>query len=767
MANYRKVSTFQDYQEMLEEAQNCEYAAYDTETTSLNPRKGKIIGISISTEFNSGWYLPVYNYAPKKDKLEEAFYVDPSDKSISVSGFVLAKIIIKALLGKKLIMHNASFDVRYTKAFFGIDLLDSVFADSMLLVHTVQEGGVPPIGGFALKDIAVSIQHEIGIDVEKQANEEQKKLKASIHANGGSTTKTSYEIWKADPDLLAEYAAADTDLTLKVAFHFFKKLKEEGLGDFFFKEEVMPIYREVTIPMEMDGIKLDMALLKESEKSITRDILTYKEEVTNKLTSDPRFREWLFDKITRKYPPTPKGKFAKALLDLYDIDIPLRKKEIEKLPDSLEIKAFLLTGDATTIKDPKKLLGVSLALWKEENEGELINIQAKQQLGTIIFEYFKEKPLSSTKKGSPQFDDDMLDKLAEKYDWARSLQIYNKLVKIRSAYIERFLEESEDGRFYPYFKQHGTVSGRYGSNLQQLPKPLEEDQHDPIVVTYTNLIRRFFISDDDHVFIDCDYQSLEPHIFASITGDNNLQEVFNKGLDFYSYVAIKTKGLQGVSADMKADNYLKKVNPVERQEAKPYALGMAYGMSPYALAMTLGKTPKEGEKLHRGYLQGFPGVADWIEESRRLVQAQGFIKNKLGRVRHLPEVKELYEIFGNSLMDWRARKGYEKDLGQGTVQKAYQEYRNGMNSLLNFQIQSMAASVVNRAALQVNRYLKENNIPGKVIAQIHDQLLIQVPTKLAKKAAKEVQRIMETTTTLSGVTLKAPPEIATNFYEGH
>ena len=149
-------------------------------------------------------------------------------------------------------MHNASFDGRFTKTSTVKILIPSLHADTALLVHTVKEEGAFGFGGkpFGLKEIAIMVQREIGLDIETKANEEQLILKENIKRNGGSITKTNYEIYKADLNILSEYAAADTDLTLRIFNHFSKVLIEENLVDFFYVDEVMPIYKEVTIPME-------------------------------------------------------------------------------------------------------------------------------------------------------------------------------------------------------------------------------------------------------------------------------------------------------------------------------------------------------------------------------------------------------------------------------------------------------------------------------------------------------------------------------------
>ena len=191
-------------------------------------------------------------------------------------------------------------------------------------------------------------------------------------------------------------------------------------------------------------------------------------------------------------------------------------------------------------------------------------------------------------------------------------------------------------------------------------------------------------------------------------------------------------------------------------------------MEAYALKMTLGVDQKTAEGLIKGYLDGFPGLRDWRENSRRQVKDHGFIKNYVGRIRHVPKVKKIYEKFGEKMMDWRFRKdlenqGYNRD----DIVKVYRDYRNGLNFCLNFQLQSLAAAVVNRAAVVINRTAREKGFDAFVQAQVHDQLIINVDEKDAEMFAPYVQELMENTTKLPGVTLKAPPEIANNWRDGH
>jgi DNA polymerase I len=190
-------------------------------------------------------------------------------------------------------------------------------------------------------------------------------------------------------------------------------------------------------------------------------------------------------------------------------------------------------------------------------------------------------------------------------------------------------------------------------------------------------------------------------------------------------------------------------------------------MEAYALGMTLGISQKEAEVLVEGYLNGFPQLKQWRLNSRKQVKEHGFITNRVGRIRHLPKVKKMYDTFGEQIMDWKFRKDLSERYGKDQVLQWYRDYRNGLNNCLNYQLQSLAAAVVNRAAVQINRKLKELGIDGRVQAQVHDQLIINVPEDQAEFVAPIIKEIMENTTKLEGVTLKAPPEISRNWRDGH
>jgi len=394
----KKYYTVQDSETlklMFQHIEESEVIAVDTETTGLNPRKNKIIGWSISGDEGIGFYLPTLVFDYEKDEL----VLQTID---GTSTEVLSKNLLKMLIGKKLVFHNASFDVQFIKNYFGINLLPDVWVDTGLLVHTVYEEGAFGFGNpFGLKSIAIMNQEALGLNVEEAANQEQIELKESIKKNGGSVTKESYEIFKADLDILSKYASADTDLTLRICNLYLGKLRDEGLEKFFFEDEVMPIYREVTVPMEAHGVDLDIELINKVHGEITEDQKENKEIVMESLLAIPEVKEWVVATSMDSYPVSHKGNWAQRLVQRYSLPLPksektgkysLTAKYINELEDST-VKQFLLTGDETLIDEVERA-SISMSLWKESNDGDYLNIQSKKHLGEIVFFYMGIKPLS-------------------------------------------------------------------------------------------------------------------------------------------------------------------------------------------------------------------------------------------------------------------------------------------------------------------------------------------------------------------------------------
>lgn len=760
--NYEIIIDSTAFREALYYLEQYEYVTYDTETTGLNTRQDKVIGVAFSCSENVGYYLPIYYWNGEELIQHHSLSLERAEK------------LLEILQTKKLIMHNASFDCRITKSNFNVDLVPSLHCDTILLKHAVDEERP-----FGLKDIAKKIQKHIGLDVESEANAEQLDMIESIKSNGGSTSKDNYELYKADMAKIGIYACADVDLTFRIFNYYSKKLKEEGLEKFFYDEETMPLLKHVTIPMESSGIPLDLESLQQAQREITEDIELLEQKIQTEIEpSLPEFEKWY---LWLHFPPRRSGSFAQALAEYAQLKLPktnsgrfsLSESSLEQMEPSI-YKDYLLGGDYLPDNIVKE---IQLKLFNESGEKHMFNLSSKHHLKKLFFEILGEHPVSRTDKGNPQADHLFLTSVKDKYDWMPLLLDYNKLQKLKSSYIDRFLDRQENGIFYPQFFQHRTISGRYGSDIQQLPRPLDPGTASDIVIKHTNRMRKFFISGNDHRFIDSDYESLEPHVFAHISKDDKLKDIFRKNNDFYSTIAIDTESISGVSPNKEADNYLGKILKPTRQKAKAYALGIPYGMEAFLLSKTIDISQTRAEVLIRNYLRAYPKLAEWMEISNKRCVEEGFVTSEAGRVRHFKMAKAFWyspedrktlftkkgEVI-DSLELWK--KWNQNPKKYNSLKWKRKQLKNFLNNAKNFQIQSLAASITNRACIAIAKELKRQNVDGYICAQIHDQIIVRIDSRYAEKWKKIVQYLMENTYKLS-LPLKAPAEIAKDFYEGH
>lgn len=668
-----------------------EMLAYDTETTGLNVRKDKVIGFGISNGL-SGFYVPIYTWT-KQGLVRNGL----SDEHITQ--------ILNLLKTKQLLAFNAAFDMPITKNSLGVDLLPALHTDVLLLKHTIDEW-YP----FGLKEIAKML---FGTD----ATTERDAMKASIKANGGSST----EYYKADMKLMAEYCIKDCLLTYRIYNHYKPHLIKQGLYEFFYNNEVMPFYKSVVIQMEQRGIRMDVAKIATALKEITADISAIESNIQSQIAPLlGTFTKWFLDKNYALKTATGKAPaWSKRYSTQYDA-------------------------------------------WRAENEGYMFNLSSKVHLKKLFFDTLKETPLSFTPTGLGQVNEDLIESLQSKYEWCKDLVVYNKLNKIKSTYYERILEGCEGEIYYPRFLLHGTVSGRLSSDLQQLPRPIESG--DSRVVRYTNLIRTFLIARDGHVFIDSDYTSLEPHLFASISEDPALISIFNDGVDFYSFISIKTERLEGYSANPKDINYLGKVNKGLRQKAKAYSLGIPYGLGSYKLQFELGVPQEEAEQLIKNYFSAFPKLKEWIDRSHNSARLYGYIKTQSGRIRHMPRLKQLHEKYGvaitDSLMLYKTYNNspvvYEK------AKLDRKEYKNLLNNSINVQVQGLASSVLNQSGINMVKAFKEAGLSAIPILACHDEWLIECLESEKEQVKQIMKQCMENVFKLN-VQLKAEPQEGKNY----
>jgi len=735
------IQTKEDFNKCLDWLSKQERVAYDIETSGLNHRDSNIhiIGIGISN-FSTGFYLPIFSYNTEHNEL------------IATSVAPYAQNLLAQIKTKNVICFNAAFDLPFTKAKYGIDLVPNLHTDVLLLKHTVDEE-FP----FKLKEIAVQV---FGY----AAAQEQRDLQAQLKERGAAKG----ELYKADANLIGKYCIQDCLLTYKLFDHYSRHLEQQGLQKFFYEDEVMPLYREVTIPMEAYGIALDLPLMQQTLTNISADIEAIETKIQTKIAPLlDTFHSWFLGK---DYPAARSGNFAQGYCELYALDLPktasgkysLTEKTISALPDCHPKQVLLKQAYMTDqeILDVQRLLAR-----KDHGDKPLFNLQSKHHLKKLFFDTLGLTPLSTTDLGNPQVDDEFIHSIADQYDWAMDLHVYNKLQKIKSTYIERFLDNQEQGVFYPSFFQHRTISGRFGSDLQQLPRKMSEaEEPNELVRKYVNVIRDFFVARSGHKLVGADYESLEPHIFAHVSGDERLQNIFRQGLDFYSEIAIRTEGLTQYSSNKKADNYLGKLAKDRRQKAKAYALGIPYGLSGYKLQFEIGCTQAEGDRLVEAYLSAFPNLRSWMNNTQKFVLSEGYIQSQAGRIRHLKRAKEYHAKYGAELLDSLAlyKKFSNEPALYGRMKQLRKELKNYLNNANNFQIQSLAASIVNRAAIAIMRAFTIQKLKASICMNVHDELVVECPESEVQTVCIIMQSIMENVMKLS-LPLHAEPQVALKY----
>lgn len=720
--------------------------------------EGQEVAVDVETDSSVPQLAELWGFGFSFDE-EEAFYVPLRYKDRSYNNEI-SKEALQVLLNRlatnyKVIGHNFIYDYLVLKKYSNIDFKTNLHCDTILLKHTVDEER--PHG---LKESCIKY-------LGPWADKAQDKLYSSIEANGGSTKKDDIQMWKADTSILAEYCGWDCALTFRLYKVLSQKLKEEKLENLFYNDEVMPLYKEVTIPMNERGFPIDVEHFQNLHKKIVGEIRILQDNVQDQIA--PLVEEFVADLLNEEFPAKTTGNFPKVLAEVLSVELPknkenkitLSRKLLEKTLDPNSMFAQFMLEDCRLPQDIIQDVQVRLFFNKYPEKNYIFNLGSNDHLGNLIYNILGEEVKHKTDSGKPSVEEEVLDEMRDRHEWLKVYSDMKKLMKLESTYIRSILEKHIDGVIYPSFQQFGTTSGRYSCvqpNLQNLPRVKDEESDiSPLVLSYSNEIKAGFISGKGYKLVDADQSALEPRAFACAAKDPSLQEVFSKGHDLYSSIAIKTFGLYEYSADKKAPNYLGNHKKEARQKAKVIALAVVYGAEAGRLRSILGCTTDEAQEIINSYLNAYPMLRKYMEECDSQLLTKGYVISRFGRIRHVPKAKMLFDTYGKTILN-------QRDATKKGLKDIYWELKNMRNLAKNHPIQATASYIINKASINIARKFKQEGIEGGIVAQIHDQITCLCKEEEAEKVKALMKDCMENTVKLE-IPFIADPNIGDRWSE--
>ncbi|HCY8095272.1 TPA: DNA polymerase I [Staphylococcus aureus] len=351
--------------------------------------------------------------------------------------------------------------------------------------------------------------------------------------------------------------------------------------------------------------------------------------------------------------------------------------------------------------------------------GEDFNINSPKQLGVVLFETLQLPVIKKTKTGYSTAVD-VLEQLQGEHPIIDYILEYRQLSKLQSTYVEGLQKViSDDQRIHTRFNQTLAQTGRLSSvdpNLQNIPVRLEEGR---------KIRKAFKPTSKDSVILSADYSQIELRVLAHITQDESMKEAFINGDDIHTATAMK---VFGVEADQ--------VDSLMRRQAKAVNFGIVYGISDYGLSQSLGITRKKAKAFIDDYLASFPGVKQYMSDIVKDAKALGYVETLLHRRRYIPDIT--------------SRNFNLRGFAERTA--------------MNTPIQGSAADIIKLAMVKFAQKMKETTYQAKLLLQVHDELIFEVPKSEVDSFSEFVEEIMENALQLD-VPLKVDSSYGATWYD--
>ncbi|MBP0132603.1 MAG: DNA polymerase I [Nitrosospira sp.] len=330
--------------------------------------------------------------------------------------------------------------------------------------------------------------------------------------------------------------------------------------------------------------------------------------------------------------------------------------------------------------------------------GQPFNLNSPKQIQEILFDQLKLPIIKKTPGGVPSTDEDVLQKLALDYPLPQILLNYRSLAKLKSTYTDKLprMVDSKTGRVHTNYAQAVAVTGRLTSNEPNL-------QNIPVRTAEGRRIREAFIAPSGHSIISADYSQIELRIMAHIAQDAGLLRAFAAGEDIHRATAAEVFGVP-----------LEAVDNEQRRYAKIINFGLIYGMSEFGLASQLGIERAAARAYMDRYFARYPGVADYMQRTREVAKSNGYVETVFGRRLWLPEINS---------PNGNRRQGAER-------------------AAINAPMQGTAADIIKLAMIAVHNWLAHEKLSSKLIMQVHDELVLEVPDNEIELVKRELPKLM-------------------------